>query len=116
MAVGWKAQHTLARAAAGFAPFLRAAERVSVIGVGQRGASLAFAREVLGRFCNGVEAVAVAKGPGPVGRSLLAAVQEIGADCLLIGAYARGPALEWVLGGVTRTVLQEATVPLLLRH
>ncbi|MGC8468382.1 MAG: universal stress protein [Acetobacteraceae bacterium] len=116
IAVGWKDEQALGRAAAGFAPFLRAAERVSVIGVGQRGASLAIAREVLGRFRPGVEEVAVAKGPGPVGRSLLEAVHEIGADCLLIGAYAHGLALEWLLGGVTRTLLQEATVPLLLRH
>ncbi len=116
IAVGWKGEQALARAAAGFAPFLRAAERVSVIGVGQRGASLATAREVVGRFRPAIEEVAVATGPGPVGRRLLEAAHEIGADCLLIGAYAHGPTLEWLLGGVTRTVLQEATVPLLLRH
>lgn len=92
------------------------AERRRPRSVGARGASLAAGREVLARFRPDATEVAVAALDAPVGRVLLEAAREIGADRLMIGAYAQGPTLEWLLGGVTRTVLREAAIPLFLRH
>ena len=53
---------------------------------------------------------------GEEGDSLLAAVAKAGADGLVMGAYRRGRVMEWILGGVTRHVLHNATVPLLMVH
>ncbi|MEO8670699.1 MAG: universal stress protein [Tahibacter sp.] len=50
------------------------------------------------------------------GESLLAAAADVNADLLVMGAYGRARFSEWVLGGATRHVLQNATLPLLMRH
>ena len=41
---------------------------------------------------------------------------ELGADLLVMGAYQHSPLREWLLGGVTRHMLANADLPLLLRH
>lgn len=38
------------------------------------------------------------------------------ADLIVMGAYGRSRLREWLLGGTTRTMLEEATVPLLMAH
>ena len=50
------------------------------------------------------------------GAAILAAAGEAGADLLVMGAYGRARFAEWVLGGVTRHVLENAHIPLFLRH
>jgi nucleotide-binding universal stress UspA family protein len=52
----------------------------------------------------------------PVGAALLRVASEIGADLLVMGGYGRTRLSELVLGGVTRHVLAEATLPVLLSH
>jgi nucleotide-binding universal stress UspA family protein len=41
---------------------------------------------------------------------------ELGADYLVMGAYSRSRAREYLFGGVTRHMLNEATLPVLLAH
>ncbi|WP_426163319.1 universal stress protein [Sandarakinorhabdus sp. DWP1-3-1] len=48
--------------------------------------------------------------------ALLDAVAELDADYLVMGAYGHSRLRETVLGGVTRALIQSATVPLLLAH
>lgn len=55
-------------------------------------------------------------GSDPFGQLLLAKVEEIGADLLVMGAYAHSPLREMLLGGVTRYVLAHARIPVLMRH
>lgn len=50
------------------------------------------------------------------GAGLLATAADCGADLLVMGAYGRSRASEWLLGGVTRHVLQQAALPVLMRH
>lgn len=50
------------------------------------------------------------------GAGILDAVHECGAELLVMGAYGRSRAAEWLLGGVTRHVLQHAALPVLMRH
>ena len=45
---------------------------------------------------------------GPVGAQLLKLAHELGADLLVMGAYAHGEWREALLGGVTRYVLDHA--------
>lgn len=54
--------------------------------------------------------------PGPFGQTLLDAAHRVGADLLVMGAYAHSPLRELVLGGVTRHVLAHADLPVLMRH
>ena len=50
------------------------------------------------------------------GTCLLDACGELKADLLVMGMYGRGRFSEWILGGATRQVLQDAHLPVLLCH
>ncbi len=52
----------------------------------------------------------------PVGESLLSLASEVGADWLVMGAYAHSRLRETLLGGVTRTVFDKMTLPVLMMH
>jgi nucleotide-binding universal stress UspA family protein len=49
-----------------------------------------------------------------VGRLLLSQAAAFGADLLVMGAYGHTQLREWMFGGVTRTVLYEAALPVLM--
>jgi nucleotide-binding universal stress UspA family protein len=63
-----------------------------------------------------VDARHVPSGGQDVGRVLLAQAQAFGADLVVMGAYGRSRLCEQLLGGVTRTVLREAELPVLMSH
>jgi len=48
--------------------------------------------------------------------ALLSRVSEIGADLLVMGAYGHSRFRERILGGVTRQILAQMTVPVLMAH
>ena len=51
-----------------------------------------------------------------VGERLLAVAADAGADLLVMGAYGHSRFRESILGGVTRTVLEAMTLPVLMAH
>jgi nucleotide-binding universal stress UspA family protein len=51
-----------------------------------------------------------------VGNALLSHVANESADLLIMGGYGHSRLREMVLGGVTRTLLHEMTVPVLMSH
>ncbi|MGT2428186.1 universal stress protein [Cupriavidus basilensis] len=51
-----------------------------------------------------------------IGEMLLSRAADFGADLVVMGAYGRGRLRELVLGGVTRTLLDTMTVPVLMSH
>lgn len=51
-----------------------------------------------------------------IGETLLARAADFGADLVVMGAYGRGRLRELVLGGVTQTLLDTMTVPVLMSH
>jgi nucleotide-binding universal stress UspA family protein len=53
---------------------------------------------------------------GDVGEALLSMADRVGADLVVMGAYGHARFQEILLGGVTRTVLNTMTVPVLLAH
>jgi nucleotide-binding universal stress UspA family protein len=55
-------------------------------------------------------------GNEPFGGTLLARAHEVGADMLVMGAYAHSPWRERILGGVTRYLIAHADLPVLMRH
>jgi nucleotide-binding universal stress UspA family protein len=116
--VAWNASREATRAAHDALPFLHAAERVVLCAIGDPATAdpgLEDAAAMLDR--HGV-AVQVEQVPGPdsgtgVGEALLARAAEHGADLLVMGAYGHSRLREFVLGGTTRRVLREATLPVL---
>lgn len=50
------------------------------------------------------------------GEALLEAADKAGANLLVMGAYGRTRFSEWALGGATRHVLNNARMPVLMRH
>ncbi len=55
-------------------------------------------------------------GAGVFGEALLAEARFVGADLLVMGAYSHSPLRELLLGGVTRHVLANADLPVLMLH
>lgn len=51
-----------------------------------------------------------------VGNALLSRAADFGADLIVMGAYGHARLRELVLGGVTRLMLREMTVPVLMSH
>ncbi|TZF89198.1 universal stress protein [Lysobacter lacus] len=58
----------------------------------------------------------IGDGGEPTGAALLAAARREEAHLLVMGAYGHARFSEWVLGGVTRHVLNNTDRPLLMRH
>ena len=51
-----------------------------------------------------------------MGEALLSAVRDENADLLVMGGYGHSRVRELILGGVTRHVLGNASVPVLMAH
>ena len=51
-----------------------------------------------------------------VGDLLLSAAADMGADLLVMGGYSHSRTREMMTGGVTRSILQHMTVPVLMSH
>ena len=51
-----------------------------------------------------------------IGEMLLSQAADLGADLIVMGAYGHARLQEFVLGGVTRTLLNAMTVPVLMSH
>jgi nucleotide-binding universal stress UspA family protein len=67
---------------------------------------------------HGVEAeiVRVNAKEAELGRLLLSAANDLGADLLVMGAFHHSRWREFILGGVTLTMLEEARIPLFMAH
>jgi nucleotide-binding universal stress UspA family protein len=63
-----------------------------------------------------VEVARVPAREGEVGRLLLSEAKDRGADMIVMGAFHHSRWREFILGGVTLTMLEEATMPLLMAH
>jgi len=56
------------------------------------------------------------KRPADTGEALLSFAQSVHCDLLVLGAYGHSRLRETLLGGVTRTVLENMTMPVLMAH
>lgn len=118
--VAWNATRESIRAVADALPLLVKAEAVDVLIVdhqrqrthGQEpGADIA---RHLARHGAQVEVRRLSSGGQDVGRLLLSESATFRADLLVMGAYGHSHLSEWMFGGVTRTVLYEASLPALM--
>lgn len=116
--IGWNGSAEATRALGAALPFLASARAVAIVTIGERREESAAALiEYLG--WHGVAArhrhVSPSEGAG-IGRQLLSAAQEEGADLLVMGGYGHVPWREFLFGGATREVVGASLLPLLLTH
>jgi len=121
--VAWDAGREAARAVTDGLPLLQRAEAVEVCAFdperGRRNhGELPGADIGLYLARHGVK-VTVARQSGArydVGSQILSRAADVGADLVVMGAYGHARVRELVLGGVTRTMLEAMTVPVLMSH
>lgn len=111
--VAWNGSRESARALKDALPFLVTAEAVTLVAGGEEaGQTLDSAAAFLRRHAAEPATRQIEMGRGH-GASLLGAVEAVGGDLLVMGAYGHSRLREIVLGGATREVLRGATLPVL---
>ena len=119
--IAWNGRREAARAVHDALPLLVGAERVTVLTVGAEPAA-ADADQVagilahLGRHDLPVAAEHAVAGDLDVATILLNRAAETGADLLVMGGYGHSRLRELVLGGATRGILRQMTLPVLMSH
>jgi nucleotide-binding universal stress UspA family protein len=119
MAIAWKASDQAARAVTAAIPWLKHAERVSVLVVGIDGEPPRSADNVIALLqLHGIRAdpVVLTRGKESIGVRLVDEAHTIGADCLVMGAYRHNRLVEMILGGVTQHMLHHADLPVFMQH
>lgn len=123
VAVAWNDSRESTRAAFDALPILTHAKKVRLITVGEMtdnmGTNIIPSTEVAATFARYGLDVEVETAPSidrHTGNALLARVAAGGSDLLVMGAYGHSRLREFILGGATRDVLKNATVPVLMSH
>lgn len=118
--VAWKPRPESARALSAALPFLRAAAKVHLVCDDENGDDTQPAPAHVAEYLrlHGVHAVHEHRRlrESDAGDDLLSLAADLGAGMIVMGCYGHGRARELVLGGVSRTVLQSMTVPVLMSH
>jgi len=119
--VAWKDTREARRALTDALPLLRTMDRVVLVGVSsaaeQGPVQTSLAKMVVWLGQHGVEATSrLALAAGSDGDRLLSVAEEEGADLIVAGAYGHSRFREWVMGGVTRSLLHKGGRCLLLSH
>lgn len=121
--VAWNASREATRAVTAALPWLRGAEKVSVLVINpetdskgrgdEPGSDIAL---YLSRHNVNVDAVRVENTRDSVAKALCQAAKEMNADLICMGAYGHSRLRELALGGVTRETMRAMPVPVLLAH
>lgn len=121
--IAWNGSRQSRRAIADALPLLIAAESVTLLIVDAEqkteelgdhpGADMA---DYLRRHGASVELVTISSRGQPVAQVIVSESLKRGADLIVFGAYSRARISEAILGGVTRTLLSDVPLPLLVAH
>lgn len=116
--VAWDGKRAAARALGDAMHILGTKEKVTLLCVGtdQADHSAELALKLLA--AHGIEAELALRpvAPGGIGKTILAACDELGAGLLIMGAYEHSKFTEDLLGGTTRDILTHASLPVLMSH
>jgi nucleotide-binding universal stress UspA family protein len=121
--VAWNASREAARAVSDALPLLKRAGHVHVVAFQPEQSRTAHGAEpgadiALYLTRHGVK-VTVSRYDAPdveIGNQLLSRAFDLSADLIVMGAWGHSRLRELVLGGVTRTLLESMTVPVLMAH
>jgi nucleotide-binding universal stress UspA family protein len=119
--VCWDGSRAAARAAGDALPFLARADSVEVLIVaGERGKTDeipgADVGQHLARHGLKVDVKRIVATETNVANTILSYVADSGADLIVMGGYGHSRLREFILGGVTRGILEAMTVPTLMSH
>lgn len=118
--IAWNGSREATRAVHDALPLLTRATKVTVLSIdphdpGSRVPSaditLHLARHAVSAEADSTVALDIA-----VGDVLLSRAADLGADLIVMGAYGHSRVREMVLGGATRSILRQMTVPVLMSH
>jgi nucleotide-binding universal stress UspA family protein len=120
VAIAWNGTATAASALSSVMPFVRQAEAVRILVSDDYRRPGPTGAEVAAYISHhGIEADVVQFYPrkGVTGAGLLAAAADFGADLMSMGAYSTASRLrELILGGITRHVLENAQLPVIMNR
>ncbi len=120
--VAWSPSRESTRALHDALPLLRSAEAVSIVVVdafetrwekGHPGVDIGLH---LARHDVQAEVKHVPLGNHGVTRTLLDELRYFGADMVVLGGYGHSRLSEWIMGGVTREMLESCRIPMLFSH
>lgn len=118
VALAWNGSAEAARALSQCRGVLKAADQVWILTDGSDSGPGTSVDDLLKYLAlHGIAAtVEKLKPSDKVGRALLRASLDIGADMMIMGAYGDSHERETIFGGNTQTVVDTATIPVLLNH
>jgi nucleotide-binding universal stress UspA family protein len=119
--IAWDGGRESARAVADALPLLKKAKAVTVLVINpekgnhgeEPGADIALH---LARHGVNAEVRRARFDDVDTGNAILSQVADLSSDLLVMGAYGHSRLRELVIGGVTRTIFEEMTVPVLMSH
>jgi nucleotide-binding universal stress UspA family protein len=119
--VCWDGSRPATRAIADALPFLQRAKAVEIVAVsGERGKGRELVGTNMARHLerHGLKVVLkqVSAGDADVTAAIRSHAAQGGADFMVMGGYGHSRLREFILGGVTRTILASTTIPLLMSH
>jgi nucleotide-binding universal stress UspA family protein len=119
--VAWDGSAKAARAIGDALPFLERAGRVELVSISgdpdeTKMLGAADIAPHLSRHCRALTAVDLPASDGDIGAVLRAHAQNTHASMIVMGAYGHSKIREFVLGGVTRSMLNDPPVPVLMSY
>jgi nucleotide-binding universal stress UspA family protein len=117
--IAWNGSLEASHAVFGAMPLLRAARRVSIFSVPEEGTDNAVAAELAEALSwSGIRTryIGLPEALCSAGDALLTMARQNDATLVVMGAYTHSHLRQVFFGGVTRQVLSEATVPVLMSH
>ncbi len=117
--IAWNGSTETAHAIAVAMPFLLAADEVNVITIEGATVPGPTGEEVARKLCrHGITARAMTDTPTgrTVGEAILECAAGVNADLMIKGAYTHSRLRQLIFGGLTRHIIQHASLPVLLAH
>jgi nucleotide-binding universal stress UspA family protein len=117
--IAWNGSREAARAVSDAMPILETADEIEIFAVEPHGLGDIPGADIAQHLARHGVKINAAKTTGldiEIGDALLNQISDSGADLLVMGAYGHSRMRELVLGGATRQMLEQMTIPVLLSH
>jgi nucleotide-binding universal stress UspA family protein len=116
VAIAWRDDPHATRAVLSALRFAAAATSIHLLAGVRPGSPRLRTPDILAEHGIAAQVQMIPIGAAPFGSALLAAAHALGADMLVMGAFAHSQWRELILGGVTRHMIAHADLPVLMRH
>ena len=115
--VGWKETPEAARAVTAAMPLLTHARRVFLLNVAEEHAAQAPINDLARQLrWHGIRAEVNVMLGQPAAQQIMSFALRQDADLLVVGGFGHAPLREWVFGGVTQALIEDAQLPVFMVH